>query len=359
MLISPLFLLITPSLPIMCSIIYTFYSSVSGSASRPTITRSCALKITNIIRNNLDMENLEIFETSCFGRLMKINELRFQGQLMFHLLRSLDMAASSKKSLVFKINDSTMTFGERDFHDITGLCLGEREVTSMPSFIQEHVFRGRSSIVFKEVEETFLKYSSHYQGRGELTLKLAFLYFLYGILLSGSHIKKVDTSYLYLIENLDEFNAFPWGEIGHEFFVSSLLSARVLMCGSKISRLNIHGFGFALQIWAYEKMPSLATHCANNLGDLSPQILRWSATKIVYFETLKKFFGNDAQLVRSNLSFIISSLNICSKYIMVLQSNCLLFILHALHYAYKYRNHRAMSFVDSESERRVSDQYGI
>ncbi|XP_057810197.1 uncharacterized protein LOC131024690 [Salvia miltiorrhiza] len=234
-----------------------------------------------------------------------MNQLRFQGQLLLHLLLHIDMAASNNTTLVFNINNSSMEFQPTDFHLITGLRLVNSEAsssTTTSSSIHKRVFQGRPTIMFKDVEEAFLDVSHDHEGRGEVTLKLALLYFLYGVVLPASPTKKIDLHYLHLADNLEAFNAFPWGQVAHELLVSSMLSARLCMDSSRATRLVMHGFIFALQVWAYEKLPSVATHCAapaHNLQHSTVQILRWSATKIIRFQHLKPFFTLGDEVLQS------------------------------------------------------------
>lgn len=254
---------------------------------------------------------MERFQQSCFGRFLEIKELEFQGQLYLHLLLNMDMAASNKEKLVFKINNSSMEFGPREFFQITGLRIGtlDRTIkTPSSSSIHKKMFKGRPTIVMKDIEKAFLCH----KGEGELKLKLALLCFLYGTLLAGNANKRIDLEYLHLIDDLQNFNAFPWGRVAYEFLVSFMLSTRVLMDKDRSKNLKpslfIYGFSVALQVWAYEVIPSLAEFCAVRVSDsenLTPGILRWSTKRmVVRFSELKIFFtpGDEAHLV-SKYSF--------------------------------------------------------
>ncbi|KAH6821502.1 crooked neck protein [Perilla frutescens var. hirtella] len=197
-----------------------------------------------------------------------INQLRFQGQLMLHLLLHLDMGAS-KERLVFKINNSNTVFGPNEFSLITGLCFGTSEATTTAassSNFHNYVFQ---------------------VSRG-----------------------KIDMQYLHLVEDLHKFNEFPWGLVAYQLLVSSTLSVRSRMDVSKLTHprapIDMYGFSYALQAWVYEVMPFVATHCAfrsSNIENLSPRILRWFATKIFRFNDLKQFFtpSGNAHLVLSGI----------------------------------------------------------
>ncbi|XP_057810205.1 uncharacterized protein LOC131024694 [Salvia miltiorrhiza] len=254
----------------------------------------CNLKIIDVIKTNLHKENLEIFEQMCFGNLLKINVLKFQGQLLKLLLLNMDTIASKKGKLVFKINNTNMEFGPREFVLITGLRFGKLEATRASSSIHKDVFLGRPRIVLKDVKEALLNVSRDHEGRGELTLKLALIYFLYGILFALDYKKHIDVQYLHLVDDLLKFDAFPWGRVAYDFLVLVILSAQPCMGGPKVTMLRMQGFSFALQVWAYEVMPSLARYCAareNKFENLTTWILHWSATKRIHFNDLKIFFA--------------------------------------------------------------------
>lgn len=312
---------------------FTFNFSISGA--NYLLTRRCDLKIITYIKNNLHKEDLEKFRQSCFGQFLKINELEYQGQLVLHLLLHIDMDASNKENLVFKINNS-IEFGPRDFSQITGLRFGtldETITTISSSSIHKEVFKGSCRISLKDVKEAFL----YHEGKGEFKLKLALLYFLYGTLLAGHPDKIIEVQYLHLIEDLQKFNEFPWGEVVYKFLVSFILSLQEridhgLVVTNRKTQLDLHGFSFVLQVWAYEVMPALAEYCAirvNNCKNLiTPRILRWfTPKKAICFNDLKKFFttGGEVHLVSkyffqvSTLVFvIISRRKLQSKYLLII-----------------------------------------
>lgn len=283
---------------VVCSTIYNYLFPLSGAST--LLTGRCHLRIIDAIKNNLQKENLEKFEQSCFGILLKINKLIFQGQMMVQLLLHMDMRASNKERLVFKINNSYMEFGPSDFFRITGLGFGKSEatITRANSSIHKDVFQDRPIIRLEDIRKAFL----NRKGSSELKLKLALLYFLYGILLVKHHTLKIDMQYLHLIEDLQKFNAFPWGRVAYQSLVSSILKVRARMDSSEAAKVDLFGFCYALQVWAYEVMPSLAARCAyraNNSENLTPWILRWSAKLRV--KDLKDCFtpGDKAHIVSS------------------------------------------------------------
>ncbi|KAH6763321.1 hypothetical protein C2S52_020754 [Perilla frutescens var. hirtella] len=288
---------------------YAEKASVQGAShSRISLNRRCDLKIINRIKEKLDEENLERFEQSCFGHFLEIGDLKFQGQLLLQLvMHMVTVASNEERGLVFKIGNSNMEFGPNEFSEITGLNHGGStlEATKTCSSIHEHVFGGSTSIMLKDVEKAFSSVSG---GKGDLALKLALLYFLYGVLLnkttrsSSYKINNEQLQYLDLVEDLEKFNAFPWGRVAYHCLASSIMLARHHLINRESH--SIHGFCFALQIWAYEMMPDVAEHCAIPLAEKGFQnlpILRWcTVLRSVRYNELNEFFtpGDKAHLDR-------------------------------------------------------------
>lgn len=298
---------------------FIFSSSISGASNKAPIARRCDLGIIDQIKKNLENNTLKRFEKSCFGHFLKVNKLQYQGPLILHMVQNMDMSASNEERLVFNINNSNIEFGPTEFSLMTGLRLGTfKAATPSSSSIHSSVFQGRERILLKDIKDAFLATSREHEGKGELTLKLALLYFLYGVLLARSRrVNRIELQYLYLIEDVDNFSSFPWGRVAYDFLVSSILSVGDRMHGSDQvtygrARIDIHGFHFAVLAWAYEVMPRVAAYCAsraNNFDNVTPQILRWSATKRVRFNNLSKFFP-PTHLV-THFSFILSACLLC------------------------------------------------
>ncbi|KAH6837329.1 hypothetical protein C2S53_003116 [Perilla frutescens var. hirtella] len=222
-------------------------------------TCRCDLKIIETIKTKLDGENLKKFKGSCFGRLLKMNQLRFQGQVIVHLLAHLDRI-TSKGKLIFRINNDVAEFVPNEFFLMTGLKFGTEQPSAQNSTIQREVFSGQRRITFFDLSCAFESHNIQSKGAGEVTLKLALLCFLYGVLLVCERSSNVlDIRFLHLADDLDMFNSFPWGVPAFEALRSSVLVAdgRLQSAVQKNGRcvFDMCGFTFALQAWAYEIEP--------------------------------------------------------------------------------------------------------
>ncbi|KAK6138988.1 hypothetical protein DH2020_027271 [Rehmannia glutinosa] len=245
--------------------------------------------------NSMDLIKVEKFKNSCFGYLLETDTIQFQGQLVLQLLFRQDNSLSIDH-IVFHINNKQSVFGPEEFALITGLEFGPiPPIKSKPEVLK--FFFGKSGSVFmSDIVSELKEHARKENGKGIMTLKLALLYMLYGVLLVSGPAKKLDEKYIYLVDNLKVFNAYPWGRISYEFIVSdirSCMSDRVQNFWKRkekkkaekkkdhnVEKFDVSGFTHALQVWAYEVMPKLGKLCAKHVSgstDATPRILRWIA----------------------------------------------------------------------------------
>lgn len=151
-----------------------------------------------------------------------------------------------------------------------------------------------------DIEEAF--YSATKDNRlaeGDVSLKLAMLWVLYGILLMKDRTtKKIDIKYIHLVDNLDEFNEYPWGRVAFDFLHNDIHSCKTIARRDRhkdkkgkhlYTHIDIYGFAYVVQLWAYEAMPCVASLCGGRkLGSVIPLMLRWRSSKFFRFEDLTR-----------------------------------------------------------------------
>ncbi|KAK6153049.1 hypothetical protein DH2020_012688 [Rehmannia glutinosa] len=134
------------------------------------------------------------------------------------------------------------------------------------------------------------------EWQGNHDTKIALQMFVTEFCWSPGPAKKLDEKYIYLVDNLKAFNAYPWGRISYEFIVSdirSCMSDRVQNFWKRkekkkvekkkdhnMEKFDVSGFTHTLQVWAYEVMPELGKLCVKRVSgftDATPRILRWIA----------------------------------------------------------------------------------
>ncbi|KAK6146876.1 hypothetical protein DH2020_017788 [Rehmannia glutinosa] len=88
--------------------------------------------------------------------------------------------------------------------------------------IRERLKGDNGSVHLSDIVTAFKEYNVKEKGKGNMTLKLTLLYVLYGVLLVSWPAKKLDDQYIYLVDNLKAFNAYPWGRIAYEYLMSDI-----------------------------------------------------------------------------------------------------------------------------------------
>ncbi|KAH6832271.1 hypothetical protein C2S53_005620 [Perilla frutescens var. hirtella] len=204
-----------------------------GAGRGALISSSSQLSLLATISQKLGRANMETLKGSCFGHLFSIQEIQFQGQLFHMLLRNL--VDSSSSQLKFNIQGREIEFGHTEFTIITGLKFKDWFQPPVESDMHREVFHGKHG------------------GR------VAFEF-----LAKATHRSK---------QSLDK----------------SLSRSD----GNNIT-LDANGLVIALQVWAYEVMPMIVRNCAILAPSevMFPRILRWSASKVVKYEVVNKYFSS-------------------------------------------------------------------
>ncbi|KAL8522692.1 hypothetical protein ACS0TY_012870 [Phlomoides rotata] len=122
-----------------------------------------------------------------------------------YILFNQDTPGSIKK-VVFHLYDQDAIFGPTEFAMITGLNFGVIPFCPTTSEFYNRIFKGKKSLVLRDVEDAFCQAAPESEER----LKLSFLWLLYGLLAKDQGGKKLDLKYIHLMDNLDNFQKFPW-----------------------------------------------------------------------------------------------------------------------------------------------------
>ncbi|XP_038717177.1 uncharacterized protein LOC120010448 [Tripterygium wilfordii] len=182
------------------------------------------------IRDKLNDDQLETFSRSCFGML------------------------AGKQA----------TFSFEDFALVTGLvCTGIPPISSLVDTsthrLRDAYFKGNNSIKRSELESTFLGLKPQPDNEDDV-VKLALVYFVEFVLPGRERSRNIsDVTYLQLVENLDNFNKYPWGFVSYARTSKSLVGAmkgRVQIFLKKTikptktqkEQYSLYGFPLTLQI---------------------------------------------------------------------------------------------------------------
>ncbi|KAL3646791.1 hypothetical protein CASFOL_009335 [Castilleja foliolosa] len=255
--------------------------------------RSLLPQLIELVEKNLVEEYLAKFKGSCLGHLLKLADVKFQGQLIGQLLLCQDEVPSAEE-LVFNVHGKKATMGRLDFALVTGLSFGSYPVPPTKSVFRERVFGAvRGAIKIGDIEDK-LKTFSKMEGEEETCLKLAMLYAVYGVLLAQSHSKKLDEKYINLADSFDALNNYPWGRVAFEYLKSrthdTMKDKRSTLNEKKSNQFDVNGFFQALQVWAYEVLPHVGDVCAERVRPKeTPRLMRWKTVDgLVTADELRK-----------------------------------------------------------------------
>ncbi|KAL6279133.1 hypothetical protein ACE6H2_016014 [Prunus campanulata] len=249
------------------------------------------------IKDKFSEQQLERLKDSCFGHLLVIEDLKWTTQIIHGLLlRKADpRTVSQVNGIKFIVGNKVIQFTAQQFCVITGL------------------------------EQAFIDCSDE-----EDVFKFGLLYFAVFVLLGSEKHVNIDMRYLKLAEDVEEFQKYPWGAVSYAKTNSSLLRAlcaeyqRVkvpqkalktkksakqskTMASGRPREYHIKGFGFALQIWAFEVFPAFAAlHIVVREHNAQvPRILQWRINSLPRFhEVMSQVFENaevDVQPLRPSV----------------------------------------------------------
>ncbi|GMN26413.1 hypothetical protein TIFTF001_040886 [Ficus carica] len=125
-------------------------------------------------------------------------------------------------------------------------------------------------------------------------VKLGLLYMIFCIPLANANSVKIDLKYFALADNLNEFNAFPWGVLSRKATRTAICNAidnklsskRIPLKKSDKMHYSITGFLHALLIWAYESIPKIARKFTTKHVEANPRMLSWTSADNIKFDAV-------------------------------------------------------------------------
>ncbi|KAH6757448.1 hypothetical protein C2S52_023430 [Perilla frutescens var. hirtella] len=258
------------------------------------VSLRCHFQLLQQVPELLSAANLSHFRDSCFGHLLEITEMQFQGQL-YHILVRNHLMADNPSRLHFHIYDKVHEFSPAEFALITGLKLSGYYEPPTSSLVHALCFSNKKTLKFEDISNAFKQECEISGGDSELSLKLAFVFVLYSVLLTRDN--NIQMQFLHLVDDIDKFNDYPWGYVSFEYLVEATLSRKEVLDNQlrqgKKPAYEAFGFLMALQIWAYEVIPDLGRHCAQKIEGkehVFPRMLRWAVPGFCHYDDLMRFF---------------------------------------------------------------------
>ncbi|XP_026444544.1 uncharacterized protein PFB0145c-like isoform X2 [Papaver somniferum] len=240
--------------------------------------------------SQLDGTYLKMFEHSCFGHLIHLPSVSFCSTLVHNvMLRRKDPSKDDdeEEAMSFIIGNQEICFGEREFAMMSGLNFQGTEKIDM-NFkkipLMEAHFPGKKNVKLADVIEKFKQLPN-----SEDKLKLGLLCIAENVIMGCGLDVNVNKRHFLLVNNLKEFNNYPWGKLSYRATRRSLINASNKTDISKAEKTlgalvyNLYGFPHVFQAWIFQSIPSLTEKYAVKNKDcpqaLHPRILRFKVTR--------------------------------------------------------------------------------
>ncbi|KAL4028015.1 hypothetical protein IC575_011205 [Cucumis melo] len=217
-------------------------------------------KTTHNIKAKLKPDQLALFRKTKFGHFLDLN-IVFNGPLIHYLLL-------------------------REVED-------EGEIGN--SRLLEKFFKDKECVYVSDLEDIFLEY----EGDDDDIVKLALVYFIEISLLGKDRRTKVDIGFFKIADDWNSFNNYDWGRIVFVRTLSALKRAldKQYAKGKKKStqtkKYTINGFPHALQVWAYESIPTIIGCGVDKVNDHAiSRMLRWVCQQSPKSQTISQVFDS-------------------------------------------------------------------
>ncbi|CAA0823784.1 Unknown protein [Striga hermonthica] len=269
------------------------------------VTNRCDLKVVEHVFKNLDNEHQDLFVESCFRPLVHIPELKLSSQLIHHVVeRTLKSPDNEKDVVWFKFGEKEARFGLQEFSLVSGLKIVDDvsyEVPKISSSLLDLFKEKKGKIMKKDLLEQFDGLVQ--KEDADLKYKLRLLIVLEYVVLSNECRTLVDERWFHLIEDLEQFNNYPWGNLSYEYTVK-LFKRKTLGINKKTNALkySLHGFPLAIMVWAFEALPELGRKFGQTYGGARlPRMMSWKMSKQWRSEQISMFFDASKVEVRRTL----------------------------------------------------------
>ncbi|KAK2638589.1 hypothetical protein Ddye_026384 [Dipteronia dyeriana] len=224
------------------------------------------------------------FMASCFGHFLTMHrEMKFSGGIIHRLLLRELHHKGSTDEMQFILGNQSVRFSKVEFFLITGLRFGVvpdmTKYAAVENGIHERYFPGADEVSLEEISSVIIgaEFRKAYDA-----VKLCLIYMLNWILIGVDERFKIPVWQFWLVEDLDAFEAFPWG--------------------AHVYRHSIYSFKHAFD-WRRDRferrqqekgtdvIPDLAKEFgAQRVTDMTPRILKWELTKQPRGKNMAKIF---------------------------------------------------------------------
>ncbi|CAH9093576.1 unnamed protein product [Cuscuta epithymum] len=243
------------------------------------------------IRTYLSKEELTEFSNTVFGWMLRIEDMPWlSGQLLLGLIGNFvtEVNGNTDNSVIrFHIKDSVISFQKHDLAIMCALKFGAVKPNiskELQGDIWTNYLGSKTTVTRADIQNALKSYKSTNESR--LTkdgVKLALLYILSHCLFGNQTARPMKAYYINLVNDLDAFNAYPWGDDVWDDLVNKVKQSCEALDKGKGDRVTFPGFMVAFQWWAFETFPGLAKaglcKVMNGTEHIMPRTLKWEFKK--------------------------------------------------------------------------------
>ena len=251
------------------------------------------VKINIFINIAETCNDLKEWLSSCIKKFLKLKTLGWAGPILHNTVMRLTDHSRMGDALWFEVGEDLGRFSINECYLLTGMkCVGSTQLA--PAVDNRLMRRYFSTLQAMSREHLELQLSNAKFDNDDDVVKFGFLYMIFCIPLVNANSVKIDPKYFSLADNLEEFNAFPWGMHSWEATRAAICNAvenklsskrRPLKKGDKVHH-SIAGISHALLVWAYESIPTIASKFTTKYVEAIPQLLSWTSTDNVKFDVV-------------------------------------------------------------------------
>ncbi|CAH9065643.1 unnamed protein product, partial [Cuscuta epithymum] len=258
------------------------------------------------IKEKLNEEEITLFRSSVLGWILDIEHMpRLSGQLNICFVANYieEFNGNVEKDVIrFHVANSLISFTKADLAIVTGLKInGVKPAVSdnVGGDMCRRYFGTKEVIVRQDIVQALERYNRNNPGTEENDgLKLGLLYALAHGLFGNQYAIRLPGKYINLVQDLDAFNSYPWGDDVWDDLVANMKNNAEALKFCTRKRVAFTACMQAIQIWAFETFPILANerlcYVIKDKENVIPRTLKWAFHKK---PSIQKFceliFSND------------------------------------------------------------------
>lgn len=216
--------------------------------SNAKINNWSSLQAIDHINGKLTEKQKSMFKETCFGHFLAISSdtSKFSDRIVLKLLEK-EVECPNPNEMLLLVGGKTIKFSIKEFCMITGLKCSPCFPKVEDNRLLHKDLNGNMELDNTNLETTFLEAALD----DEAMVKLALLYFLEMVLLGREKKSSIDSKHLSLVEDLHQFNKYPWGTLCFQMTLNSLKKAIHDQKSDEDGNVvyNLTGFPYAFQVY--------------------------------------------------------------------------------------------------------------